>query len=410
MEKDVYSADGDFGEFDREFDRTSTHDLKWRKAGVDAYLSHPVRDDMIPMWIADTDFGCMRGIVDAIKERAAHEIYGYCAPGNDFYQAIVFWEKTRFQWEVSPNWITALPSVVSGINIAIRAFSREGDGVIVQTPVYDPFLTIVKRTGRTLEVNQLKEENGRYEMDFEQLKRMAENPRNRMLILCSPHNPVGRVWTREELERLAEICIQNDVLIVTDEIHSDIVYGKRKHYPLLSLDRRYENGFIHLSAPGKTFNVPGLKMSFAVIPNRELKERFDQMQMNMSLDIRNTFGVECVQACYTEEGVLWLGRLLDYLDGNADMVCEFVRTEMLRVRMRRPEGTFLCWLDFSDYGFTDEELLERVNLGAGVVCVPGDWFGSGGEHHLRLNIGCQRKVLRTALERMRDALEGRIYE
>ena len=151
-------------------------------------------------------------------------------------------------------------------------------------------------------------------------------------------------------------------------------------------------------------------MSFAVIPNRELKERFDQMQMNMSLDIRNTFGVECVQACYTEEGVLWLGRLLDYLDGNADMVCEFVRTEMLRVRMRRPEGTFLCWLDFSDYGFTDEELLERVNLGAGVVCVPGDWFGSGGEHHLRLNIGCQRKVLRTALERMRDALEGRIYE
>ena len=133
-------------------------------------------------------------------------------------------EKTRFQWEVSPNWITALPSVVSGINIAIRAFSREGDGVIVQTPVYDPFLTIVKRTGRTLEVNQLKEENGRYEMDFEQLKRMAENPRNRMLILCSPHNPVGRVWTREELERLAEICIQNDVLIVTDEIHSDIVY------------------------------------------------------------------------------------------------------------------------------------------------------------------------------------------
>ena len=173
-----------------------------------------------------------------------------------------FWEKTRFQWEVSPNWITALPSVVSGINIAIRAFSREGDGVIVQTPVYDPFLTIVKRTGRTLEVNQLKEENGRYEMDFEQLKRMAENPRNRMLILCSPHNPVGRVWTREELERLAEICIQNDVLIVTDEIHSDIVYGKRKHYPLLSLDRRYENGFIHLSAPGKTFNGAGTKDEF----------------------------------------------------------------------------------------------------------------------------------------------------
>ena len=405
MESGMDNTDRDFSEFDREFDRKNTHDLKWRKAGIDAYLSHPVRDDMIPMWIADTDFGCMKEIVEAVKERASHEIYGYCAPGNDFYEAIIFWEKRRFQWEISSQWITALPSVVSGINIAIRAFSQEGDGIIVQTPVYDPFLTIVKRTGRTLKENPLKEENGRYEMDFEHLKMLAENPRNRMLILCSPHNPVGRVWTKKELECLAEICIQNNVMIVTDEIHSDIVYGKGKHYPLLSLDKRYEDCFIHLSAPGKTFNVPGLKMSFAVIPNEDLKKRFDQMQLNLSLDIRNTFGVECVQACYTEAGIRWLAGLLDYLNTNADVVCKFVEAEMPRVRMRKPEGTFLCWLDFSEYGFTDEELLKRVNLGAGVVCVPGDWFGSGGKHHLRLNIGCQRKVLITALKRMKVALE-----
>lgn len=391
-------------EFDREFDRKSTHDLKWRRAGVEAYLSQPIRDDMIPMWIADTDFGCMKGIVEAVKRRAEHEIYGYCAPGSDFYSAVAYWEKMRFGWDIQSGWVTALPSVVSGINIAVRAFSEEGNGIIVQTPVYDPFINIVKRTGRVPVFNCLKNTDGHYEMDYDGLEVLAADPNNRMLILCSPHNPVGRVWREEELRRLAEICLKHDIMIVTDEIHSDIVYGDHCHHPLLSLNERYASKFIHLSAPGKTFNVPGLKMSFSLIPNPEIKAAFDEMQLAMSLDIKNTFGVECVQACYTEEGVEWLGRLLAYLEANVDLVCSFIRTEMPAVRMERPEGTFLCWLDFSEYGITDEELLKRVNLGAGVVCVPGEWFGKGGEKHLRLNIGCQRKTLETALRRIKDAV------
>lgn len=390
--------------FDREFDRAHTHDLKWRKEGVEAYLSQPIREDMIPMWIADTDFGCMKGIVEAVKARAEHEIYGYCAPGADFYRSIAFWERSRFDWEIQAGWIAALPSVVSGINIAIRAFSKEGDGVIIQTPVYDPFISIVKRTGRTPVYNCLKKTEGRYEMDYEGLEELAKNPDNKMLILCSPHNPVGRVWTREELKRLADICLEHDVMIVTDEIHSDIVYQGHKHTPLLSLSQEYAGHFIHLSAPGKTFNVPGLKMSFALIPNPELKKAFDQMQLAMSLDIRNTFGVECVPACYTEEGIQWLENLMEYLEGNAQLVEEFLQKEMPKVRMEKPEGTFLCWLDFGDYGISDEELLEKINLGAGVVCVPGNWFGEGGEHHLRLNIGCQRRVLQAALERIKEAV------
>lgn len=391
-------------EFDREFDRAGTHDLKWRSAGIRAYLNQPVREDMIPMWIADTDFGCMKGIVGAVKERAAHGIYGYCAPGEDFYGGIAFWEKTRFGWDISKEWISAIPSVVSGINIAIRACSREGDGIIVQTPVYDPFMTIIKRTGRVPVYNCLKQTDGRYTMDYDGLTELVKNPRNRMLILCSPHNPVGRVWTREELCRLADICLSHGVMIVADEIHSDIVYGGRRHHPLLSLDGRYADCFIHLSAPGKTFNVPGLKMSFALIPNPELKKAFDEMLLSMSLDIRNTFGVECVRACYTDEGAAWLGGLLKYLEANVDLVCRFIEEEMPRVRMERPEGTFLCWLDFSGYGISDKELLDKINLGAGVVCVPGDWFGEGGEHHLRLNIGCQRRLLKTALQRIKEAV------
>lgn len=392
-------------EFEREFDRKSTHDLKWLRTGVEAYLAQPVRDDMIPMWIADTDFGCMKGIVDAVKARADHGIYGYCAPGRDFYKAVEFWEEKRFGWKISPKWITALPSVVAGINIAIRAFSEEGDGVIVQTPVYDPFISIVKRTGRKPVFNCLKKQNGHYEMDYENLEKLAADSKTRMLILCSPHNPVGRVWSKEELCRLADICIRNDVMIVCDEIHSDIVYGERKHCPILSLDPAYGERFIHLSAPGKTFNVPGLKMSFSIIPNAEIKKKFDQMQLAMSLDIRNTFGVECVQACYTEEGIEWLGRLLNYLEGNVETVCRFVQEKLPKVQMERPEGTFLCWLDFSEYGMTDEELLERINLGAGVVCVPGNWFGEGGAHHLRLNIGCQRRILQMALERIKEVVD-----
>ena len=391
--------------FDRVFDRCRTHDLKWRQEGVEAYLNQKVRQDMIPMWIADMDFGCMDEIVKAVKGRADHGIYGYCAPGAEFGGHIAFWEKERFGWKISADWITALPSVVSGINIAIRAFSKEGEGIIIQTPVYDPFISIVKRTGRVPVFNPLKRKQSHYEMDFEGLERLASLPENRMLILCSPHNPVGRVWTEDELRRLAEICLKYDVKIVADEIHSDIVYPGHHHTPLMSIDPRYGKNFIHLSAPGKTFNVPGLKMSFSIIPDEENKKAFDTMQLAMSLDIRNTFGVECVSACYTENGIQWLDGLLKYLWNNAERVHEFVRTEMPKVTMEMPEGTFLCWLDFSGYGLTDEELLKRINLEAGVICVPGGWFGPGGEHHLRLNIGCQRKTLEEALQRIKEALD-----
>lgn len=391
-------------DFNREYDRAHTHDLKWRKEGVEAYLGKNVRDDMIPMWIADTDFGCMKGIEDAIKARAEHGIYGYCAPGADFYEAIAYWEQARFDWEIQKSWISPLPSVVSGINIAIRAFTKEGDGVIIQTPVYDPFMNIVKITGRTPVYNCLKSADGYYEMDYDGLEKLAADSKNRILILCSPHNPVGRVWTAEELQRLADICLRHDVIIVSDEIHSDIVYGKRRHYPLLSLDTRYRSHVIHLSAPGKTFNVPGLKMSFALIPDLERKKDFDTMQLAMSLDIRNTFGVECVPACYTKEGEEWLEQLLVYLWDNVELVNDFIQKELPKVHMVKPEGTFLCWLDFSAFGLPDEELLKRINLGAGVVCVPGGWFGKGGEHHLRLNIGCQRRILKEALVRICDAV------
>ena len=391
-------------EFDREIDRKHNCDLKWNKALLEARLSATVAEDFIPMWIADTDFACAPHILEAVRARTEQEIFGYCGPTEQFYEAVCWWEKQRFSWDVQPKQITALPSVVAGINIAIRAFSKEGDGVIIQPPVYDPFSDIVRRTGRNVVNNPLKKVNGRYEMDFELLERQAAEPSTRMMILCSPHNPVGRVWSREELTRLADICIRNEVLLISDEIHSDIVYEGHTHYPLLSLSGDYGAHVIHLTAPSKTFNIPGLKCSIAVIADEGLKHRFDEMRLAMSLDIRNTFGLEGVMAAYSPASEPWLREELAYLKGNIAFVSSFVKEHLPEIEMEEPEGTFLCWLDCKGLGLPEEELLRRINLEAGVVCIPGTWFGPGGENHLRLNVGCTRAILQKALLKMEQAI------
>lgn len=393
-----------FYDFDQRVNRKTTNDLKWNRQAVEHNLHTSIPESFIPMWIADTDFACPPHLVEALRRRVNQQIFGYCIPGAPFYRAVCWWEQTRFQWTIRPEWITALPSVVSGINIAIRAFTNEGEGVIIQPPVYEPFSQIITRTGRKVVNNPLQEINGRYEMCFELMEQQASDPNNRMMILCSPHNPVGRVWTQDELHRLADICVAHNVLLVSDEIHSDIIYEGHVHRPIISLNEAYANHFIHLTAPGKTFNVPGLKMSVAIIPKAELKQRFEETQLSLSLDIRNTFGVEGVEAAYSPESIPWLEEELHYLQENVDFVEAYLPAKLPGIKMNRPEGSFLCWLDCSALGLTDEELMERVNLKAGVICVPGTWFGPGGEHHLRLNVGCPRDILTQALERLVMAL------
>lgn len=390
--------------FDRVIDRKHTNDLKWNREMVASYIKNEIPDEFIPMWIADTEFACAPMIVEAIKQRANKEIFGYCAPGTPFYQAVCYWQKQRFGWDVQREWILALPTVVAGINIAIRAFSQEGDGVIIQQPVYDPFAKIIKNVRRKVVNNGIVCRNGHYEMNLEELRQLAECPHNTMMILCSPHNPVGRVWTKEELTAVAEICRDNNVMLVSDEIHNDIVFQGHEHYPVLSLDTRGEWKFIHLASPGKTFNTAGLKIGVAIIPDEGIRAAYEKTQLELSLDVRNTFGLECVEAAYTPEGIRWLEEELAYMEGNVDMVQQFVEEQMPGVTMNRPEGTFLCWLDMSGLELGDQELLQRIIFRAGVICVPGTWFGEGGSRHLRLNIGCPASMLRTSLERIRDAL------
>ena len=393
-------------EFDRRVERRGTSDLKWNRALAENYLGTALREDMIPMWIADTDFACPPFLLAALRRRIDREIFGYCAPSAAFGEAVCWWQKERFGYQADPGWVVMSPTVVASINIAVHAFTLPGDGVIIQQPVYDPFAAIVTRAGRTVVNNGLVCKKDHYEMDFALLGQQVQEPRNKLLILCSPHNPVGRVWTRAELERLAHLCLENNVLVVADEIHADIVFGGRRSIPLLSLSRRCEESFIQLVAPGKTFNIPGLKTGCAIIPDPARRKAFADMQTAMSLDIRNTFALEGLQAVYTPEGAAWADREIRYLEQNAALVGRFLAARLPQVRMIPPEGTFLCWLDFSRLGLSDEELIRRVVIDAGVVCVPGPWFGPGGAGHLRLNIGCPAAQLTEALERIAAAVRS----
>lgn len=391
--------------FDRIIDRKCTNDLKWHSEAVESYLHTSVPEQMIPMWLADMDFACPPHVVEAMRERCDKEIYGYCAPMGGFMEAVCFWQRERHGLNVEASWISAIPSVVAGINVAIRTYTKEGEGVIIQQPVYDPFAAIIGRCGRKVVNNALLVQDNYYTMDYELLEQQAAAPENKLMILCSPHNPVGRVWKREELERAADICIRHQVRLVVDEIHADFVLYGNRHYPLLSLKREYRDHVIMLTSPGKTFNVAGLKMSIAIIPNKELKKQFDEMVLNMSLDIRSTFGVESVIHCYRQENIEWLSQMLSYVQDNIDFTYRFVEEHLPDVTFVKPEGTYLVWLDFSGTGLSDAAIMEKVILGTGVICVPGSWFGPGGKGHIRFNTACPRSMVEDALKRFEAALK-----
>lgn len=385
--------------FDRLIDRKSTSDIKWRTQGLRAFLPVDVSEDFIPMWIADMDFACPPCIVDAVTARAGQEIYGYCAPRDGYVEALKWWYGTRFGLELKREWLSVLPTVVAAINMGIRAFTQPGDQVIIQQPVYDPFASLVAKTGRELVNNALLFRDGDYYMDFDLLEKQAADPKAKVLILCSPHNPVGRVWTKEELARLGEICKRHQVLVISDEIHSDIVFSGHSHtpFPLAS-----DAPCILCTAPGKTFNVAGLRASNIFIFDPELKKQYDTTCAAHSMPGSSTFGLAAVEAAYSPAGAEWLAQLLAYLEENARLVDRWAKEHHLGFTM--PQGCFLCWLDLSPAGLTDQEIQTKIIVGQEVVCVPGPWFGPGGEGHLRLNIGCPRSILEEALRRIASVL------
>jgi cystathionine beta-lyase len=358
-------------------------------------------DDVLPLWVADTDFRTPDFIVDAIRKRAEHELFGYTFKPDSYYDAIIGWMKRRHNWEVKKEWISFSPGVVAGLTIAIETFSKPGDGVIVQPPVYFPFFDSVKGTKRKLVENPLKNENGRLTFDFEDLKSKIDKT-TKLLLLCNPQNPGGMVWTRSELEKLSSICLENGVMVISDEIHSDLIFTGHSHIPFTKLSEEAAKNSLVCMAPSKTFNVAGLASSLVIIPDKTKHARYERALNVGHLGMGNIFGTVALEAAYIH-GDEWLAQLMDYLWENYLFLEKFMKVHLPKINVMKPEATYLIWLDFRGYGMNDEELMKFTVNKAKVGLNNGGRFGTGGDGWMRLNIGCPRSVLEEGLNRLKIA-------
>jgi cystathionine beta-lyase len=387
--------------FDEIIERRHTDSIKWSKKRLKEDFG---AEDSVPMWIADMDFKAAPPIIDAIIERAKHGVYGYGHKTDEFLDAAVNWQQKRNGWAIQQDWILFTPGIIPALNFILQNFCNPGDKVIIQSPVYYPFANIINNNGMHIANNPLILKNGRYEMDFQQLEEMARDGRAKVMILCNPHNPVGRVWTLEELKRAGEICIKHDVLVVTDEIHSDLVYPPHKHIPFGKISQEFNMNSIVCTSPSKTFNLAGLQLSNIIVPNEKLRRELNHKISTIDID-PNSFATVAQIAAYNQ-GEEWLEKLLVYLARNLDFIEEFLKEQMPRVRMIRPEATYLAWLDFSDYGLADKALSELMQKKAKVAMDDGFIFGAGGEQFQRINFACPKSMLKKALENIRDSLDS----
>jgi cystathionine beta-lyase len=384
-------------DFDRVIERRGTGSVKW-----DMLATRFEAKDAIPMWVADMDFESPQPVVDALVKRAQHGVYGYSLHPDDYADAIVGWQKRRHGWQIQPEWLSESPGVVSGLSWVVDALTKPGDRIIIQPPVYHPFSALVNALERTVVENPLRFDGKRYTMDFDDLRSKAKGCR--AIILCSPHNPVGRVWTAEELRELGTICIENGVLVISDEIHADLIYPEFRHTPFGSLGDAFARHSVTCIAPSKTFNLAGLATSLVILPDPDLKARYEAHLGRLHVRAGGIFGNLAMTVAY-REGDEWLDQLLPYLAGNRDLVMENLSRGP--VKPIAPEGTYLMWLDCRELGMADEPLDKFFRQEAKVVMNAGAMFGAGGSGFMRLNVGCPRSVVADALSQIEGAL-GRL--
>ncbi|MFB6290667.1 MAG: MalY/PatB family protein [Candidatus Bipolaricaulia bacterium] len=393
--------------FDERIDRTGTNSVKWDYR--DEIFG---RKDVLPMWVADSDWKTSSSVIDAVLERARHGVFGYTKPGAATDELVVNWWKRRYDWDIEPSWIVYTNGVVPTLSVVIDSFTQPGEGVVLQPPIYYPFFTSVERGGGQILTNELKEERGKYRMDYEDLIDLCNsedgsfpaNPPPAMMVLCNPHNPVGRVWKKEELERLASICLENDVLMVSDDIHSEFTYEGYSYKPLASISDEIADNSITLSSPSKAFNTAGLPASVAIIPNESLRRRFE-VARNKLLKKPSVFGLEAMMAAY-RDGEGWLEDQINYLQKNMEFSLNYVSEKVPLVNPVEPEGTTLLWLDFRPLGLEREELEDLVVNEANVGLDFGHWFGPGGDGFVRLNFACPRETLEEGLNRISRAVKS----
>lgn len=383
--------------FDEQIDRTNTSCIKWDvRQGV---FGNP---DVLAMWVADMDFRSPQFVIDAIAQRMAHPVLGYTLRPDSYFEAIIEWVKRRNGWQLKSDWIAHCPGVVPGLNVAVLAFTKPDDRIVIQTPVYPPFFDAVTQNGRTLVECPLVQGPDRYTIDFDDLDRKFDGAR--AIILCNPHNPVGRVFDEEELRRIGELCLKHGVTIISDEIHSDIIMPPHKHLHIANLDERFANICATFMAPSKTFNLAGLSTAYAVISNTELRAKYlHVLEHQLHIGMGNIGGIVGLEAAY-RNGDEWLDQLVAYINENANTLSRMLAERLPKVRCYKPEGTYLAWIDFSALGLDDDELERLLVHQAKVGFNSGSTFGKDGKGFRRINLACPRANVVEAIERMAKVL------
>ena len=383
-------------DFDKTIDRRATNSYKWDSAPEGA----------LPMWVADMDFRTAPAIIDALQKRVAHGIFGYTRVPDAYYDAVTSWFSRRHGWDIDREWIIYTSGVVPAVSAVIKALTVPGDKVIVQTPVYNCFFSSIRNNGCEIVSNPLRRTADTYEMDFDALERCAADPRAKVMLLCNPHNPAGRVWTPDELTRLGNICLRNGVTVVADEIHCELVYQGFKYTPFASLSDAFLHRSVTCVSPSKAFNIAGLQIANIVAFDNDLRSRIDKaININEVCDV-NPFGVAATIAAYNE-GEEWLNQLVDYLHGNYEAMAEFCRRELPEFPITRLEGTYLVWMDCSSLGMLSDALEHALLDDARLWLNAGTMYGAEGEGYIRWNIACPRSVMLDGLNRFLNFVRSR---
>ena len=383
-------------DFDKTIDRRATNSYKWDSAP----------EGVLPMWVADMDFRTAPAIIDALQKRVAHGIFGYTRVPDAYYDAVTSWFSRRHGWDIDREWIIYTSGVVPAVSAVIKALTVPGDKVIVQTPVYNCFFSSIRNNGCEMVSNPLRRTADTYEMDFDALERCAADPRTKVMLLCNPHNPAGRVWTPDELTRLGNICLRNGVTVVADEIHCELVYQGFKYTPFASLSDAFLHRSVTCVSPSKAFNIAGLQIANIVACDNDLRSRIEKaININEVCDV-NPFGVAATIAAYNE-GEEWLNQLVDYLHGNYEAMAEFCRRELAEFPITRLEGTYLVWMDCSSLGMSSDALEHALLDDARLWLNAGTMYGAEGEGYMRWNIACPRSVMLDGLNRFLNFVRSR---
>lgn len=386
--------------FNEKIDRSNNHAAKWEEMG-NKFISN----DLWPMWIADMDLKTAPVIIDAMREKLEQGIFGYVYRPASYYQSAADWIERRFDYKIDPKTLINSPGVVPTLSILVRLMTKADEKVLIQSPVYYPFSAVVRENERELVVNELvKDETGYYTIDFEDFEKKVSDEKVTLFIMCSPHNPVGRVWKREELQKMSELCLKYNVRVIADEIWRDIIMPGHKHIPAASLSKEIEHNTITCFSPTKTFNIAGLQASFATLPREEEWKMLDEELGRLDVKRNSPFSLVGFEAAYTK-GEEWLEELLIHLDGNMDYVVNFVKERIPEVKVRKSEGTYLMWLDFSGLGMTKEELSMFMQKEAKIALDDGFWFGENGAGFERMNIACPRYMVEEGMNRIENAVK-----